>query len=57
MSEAGAGQHLGGPQRKWSLRHLLRDAPERHLPQPGMEVAGYRMETRLGTGGQGTVFI
>jgi len=33
-----------------------RDAPEEHLPQVGMEVAGYLLERRLATGGQGTVF-
>ncbi|QRN94904.1 protein kinase [Archangium violaceum] len=32
------------------------DAPEQHLPQVGMEVAGYRLEATLGSGGQGTVF-
>ncbi|HEX8435335.1 serine/threonine-protein kinase, partial [Archangium sp.] len=32
------------------------DSPEEHLPRVGMEVAGYRLERRLGSGGQGTVF-
>ncbi|WP_257456267.1 serine/threonine protein kinase [Archangium lipolyticum] len=32
------------------------DVPEQHLPQAGMEVAGYRLEATLGSGGQGTVF-
>ncbi|QRN94338.1 protein kinase [Archangium violaceum] len=32
------------------------DEPEQHLPQVGMEVAGYRLEATLGRGGQGTVF-
>ncbi len=52
MSEAGADWH-GDEQERGRLRH---DAPEQHLPQVGMEVAGYRLERRLATGGQGTVF-
>ena len=61
MSEAGAGRHEDGQEERrgaWRprMRHLARDSPERHLPRSGMEVAGYRLEARLGTGGQGTVF-
>ncbi|WP_257462570.1 serine/threonine protein kinase [Archangium lipolyticum] len=37
-------------------RRRRHDAPEQHLPQVGMEVAGYRLEATLGSGGQGTVF-
>ncbi|WP_309891075.1 protein kinase domain-containing protein [Archangium sp.] len=63
MSEAGAGRHedeqegrRGAWRPRMRMRHLARDSPERHLPPVGMEVAGYRLETRLGSGGQGTVF-
>jgi len=63
MSEAGAGRHEDEQERRseaWRprmrMRHLARDSPERHLPQVGMDVAGYRLEARLGSGGQGTVF-
>lgn len=38
------------------LRQLQHDSPEHYLPRPGMEVAGYTLEARLGSGGQGTVF-
>ncbi|MGZ3458810.1 MAG: serine/threonine-protein kinase, partial [Archangium sp.] len=44
-----------GARRLWPGR-WHGDSPERHLPQPGMEVGGYRLEAKLGTGGQGTVF-
>jgi hypothetical protein len=56
MSEAGAAGHE--EEREWWLRErpAQQGSPEEHLPQPGMEVAGYRLERRLGTGGQGTVF-
>ncbi len=50
MSEAGADERGDEQQR---LHH---ESPERYLPRPGMEVAGYKLEARLGTGGQGTVF-
>src|SRR5690242_8011657 len=48
----------GGNEQEWQrvLRHPRYDSPEQYLPQVGMKVAGYRLETRLGTGGQGTVF-
>ncbi|WP_158501782.1 serine/threonine protein kinase [Vitiosangium sp. GDMCC 1.1324] len=56
MNESGA----GGPmeEREWQrvARPPFRESPEEHLPQVGMEVAGYRLERRLGKGGQGTVF-
>jgi hypothetical protein len=38
------------------LRRLQHDSPERHLPRRGMQVAGYTLEAKLGSGGQGTVF-
>ncbi|HEY0094481.1 MAG TPA: serine/threonine-protein kinase, partial [Archangium sp.] len=50
MSEAGADSSEDGQQ---GLHH---ESPEHYLPRPGLEVAGYRLEARLGTGGQGTVF-
>jgi serine/threonine-protein kinase len=60
MSEAGAEQHRDEQewQRAWlpRMRRLQHESPEKYLPRAGMEVAGYRLETRLGTGGQGTVF-
>ncbi|WP_158502034.1 hypothetical protein [Vitiosangium sp. GDMCC 1.1324] len=61
MSEAGAGRPVDEQERQRVSRHLrmrqlVNDSPEEHLPQVGMKVAGYRMEARLGTGGQGTVF-
>jgi serine/threonine-protein kinase len=55
MSEASTdsgGQEQRRPE-EWA--HLAHEsAPWR--PRPGLEVAGYRLEARLGTGGQGTVF-
>jgi len=65
MSEAEAGRHedeqkrrseAWRPRMRMRMRHLARDSPERHLPRVGMDVAGYRLEARLGSGGQGTVF-
>jgi serine/threonine-protein kinase len=35
---------------------MRRDAPEQQVPQVGMEVAGYRLEATVGSGGQGIVF-
>ncbi len=37
-------------------RNPQHDAPEQRVPQVGMEVAGYRLEATVGSGGQGTVF-
>ena len=61
MSEPGAGRHMDEEVRqrvvgRLRMRRLLHDSPERYLPHGGMEVAGYRLEARLGAGGQGTVF-
>ncbi|MFL5355234.1 serine/threonine protein kinase [Archangium sp.] len=50
MSEAGA---MGPMEEREGERH---GSPEEHLPRVGMEVAGYRLERRVGRGGQGTVF-
>ena len=55
MSEAGTdsgGQEQRRPEEWAHLPH--ESAPWR--PRPGLEVAGYTLEARLGTGGQGTVF-
>ena len=55
MSEAGTdsgGQEQRRPEEWAHLPH--ESAPWR--PRPGLEVAGYMLEARLGTGGQGTVF-
>ncbi|WP_257455798.1 serine/threonine protein kinase [Archangium lipolyticum] len=49
----------GDAQVRQRVPHLLGmrcNALEQHLPQVGMEVAGYRLEATLGSGGQGTVF-
>ena len=61
MSEAGTDSAGDEPRGSGALAHpllrrLQQDSPERHLPRPGMEVAGYTLEARLGSGGQGTVF-
>ena len=60
MSEPGASRRMDEQVRQWvsspETRHLRNDPPEEHLPRVGMEVAGYRLEATLGTGGQGTVF-
>ena len=58
MSEAGA-DGRGDEQRGLGVLGpllLQHDSPEWHLPRPGMEVAGYMLEAKLGSGGQGTVF-
>ncbi|KFA87146.1 hypothetical protein Q664_49980, partial [Archangium violaceum Cb vi76] len=55
MSEAdtrSGGEAQRGP---GDMEALLQEAsPWR--PRPGLEVAGYTLEAKLGTGGQGTVF-
>ncbi len=56
MSEAGAARHTDELEWQRVLQRLRQDSPEQHLPPLGMEVAGYRLETKLGRGGQGTVF-
>ncbi|WP_309896517.1 protein kinase domain-containing protein [Archangium sp.] len=50
MDEAQSADERGARER-WA-----HDAPETHLPGVGIEVAGYLLERRLATGGQGTVF-
>ena len=54
------------PRRRWEERGRVawrpwwrgwEKSPRGHLPEPGMEVAGYRLESRLGGGGQGTVYL
>ena len=60
MSEPGASRHMDEQVRQRmsppGTSHLRHDPPEEHLPRVGMEVAGYRLEATVGTGGQGTVF-
>ncbi|HEX5752207.1 MAG TPA: hypothetical protein VFZ09_38695 [Archangium sp.] len=55
MSEAGARSGEQEQQRPGALESLEEESsPWR--PRPGLVVAGYTLEARLGTGGQGTVF-
>jgi protein kinase-like protein len=55
MSEAGT-ESGGHEQQRPGEVVLLQDESSPWRPRPGMEVAGYTLEARLGTGGQGTVF-
>ncbi|MCY1075830.1 serine/threonine protein kinase [Archangium lansingense] len=55
MSEAGT--HSAGDElRGLEAPHLPHEAPEHYQPRPGLEVAGYELQAKLGSGGQGTVF-
>ncbi|MCY1081695.1 serine/threonine protein kinase [Archangium lansingense] len=56
MSEAGTHSAGDGPQGLEAPPHLQRDSPEHYQPRPGLEVAGYELQAKLGSGGQGTVF-
>ncbi|OJT18444.1 hypothetical protein BO221_41005 [Archangium sp. Cb G35] len=55
MSEAST-RSGGHEQRRPGAVKPLQDESSSWRPQPGLEVAGYTLEARLGTGGQGTVF-
>ncbi|OJT26854.1 hypothetical protein BO221_02230 [Archangium sp. Cb G35] len=55
MSEAST-RSGGHEQRRPGAVKPLQDESASWRPQPGLEVAGYTLEARLGTGGQGTVF-
>ncbi|MFY0563656.1 serine/threonine protein kinase [Archangium lansingense] len=56
MSEAGTHSAGDEPRRLKAPPHLEQDSPERYQPRPGLEVAGYELQAKLGSGGQGTVF-
>ncbi|WP_375767825.1 protein kinase [Archangium gephyra] len=55
MSEAGTDSG-GEEQRRPGVVEPPGQEDSAWQPRPGLEVAGYRLEARLGTGGQGTVF-
>ena len=55
MSEAGTDSG-GNEQRRPEVVEPPQQEASPWQPRPGLEVAGYRLEARLGTGGQGTVF-
>ncbi|MFY0565064.1 serine/threonine protein kinase [Archangium lansingense] len=56
MSEAGTHSAGDEPQGLKAPPHLQWDSPEHYQPRPGLEVAGYELQAKLGSGGQGTVF-
>ncbi|MCY1082016.1 serine/threonine protein kinase [Archangium lansingense] len=56
MSEAGTHSAGDEPRSLKAPPHLQRDSPEHYQPRPGLEVAGYELQAKLGSGGQGTVF-
>ncbi|HZI07106.1 MAG TPA: hypothetical protein VEZ71_24005, partial [Archangium sp.] len=56
MSEAGTDSGGGQQRRPGKVVEPPAHELARWRPKPGLEVAGYMLEARLGTGGQGTVF-
>ncbi|AKJ01442.1 serine/threonine-protein kinase [Archangium gephyra] len=54
MSEAST--QSGGHEQRPVEGEILQEESSAWRPRPGLEVAGYTLEARLGTGGQGTVF-
>jgi serine/threonine-protein kinase len=53
---SGASTRSSGDEQRRPGEVPLQDESSSWQPRPGLEVAGYTLEARLGTGGQGTVF-